>query len=79
MVTTATIKRSKTITIVAVGTISSIFLRKINYLPGAIHVSLKYFSLLLFGIVCYFVWDFLHMICNCHLANKFGIDFAALF
>ena len=27
----------------------------------------------------YFVWDFLHMICKCHSANSFGIDFVELF
>ena len=59
MFTTATIQRtrsrSRTITKVAVGTTFSIFLNKINYLLGAIHVSLKYLSLLLFFTVSHFL------------------------
>ena len=84
MFTTATIQRtrSRTITKVAVGTTFSIFLHTTNYLLGAIHVSLKYLSLLLFfsfTFFGYFVWDFLHMICKFHSANSFGMDFAASF
>ena len=87
MFTTATIQRtrsrSRTITKVAVGTTFSIFLHTINYLLGAIHVSLKYLSLLLFFTVSHFLailcGVFLHMVCKFHSANSFGIDFAALF
>ena len=73
---------SRTITKVAVGTTFSIFLHTINYLLGAIHVSLNtclcccFFSFTFLG---YFVWGFLHMEYKFHSANSFGIDYAALF
>ena len=57
MFTTATIQRTRsgTITKVVVGTTFSIFLHTIDYLLGAIHVSLKYLSLLLFFTVSHFL------------------------
>ena len=75
MFTTATIQRtrSRTIIKVAVGTTFSIFLHTINYLLGAIHVSLKYLSLLLFFSFTFFGY-FAH-----DMQISFGIDFAALF
>ena len=80
MFTTETIQRtrSRTITKVAVGTTFSIFLHKINYLPGAIHVSLKYLSLLLFFTVSHF-WLFCVEFFAHDMQISFGIDFAALF
>ena len=59
MFTSATIQRtrsrSRTITKVAVGTTVSIFLHTINYFLGAIHVSIKYLSFILFFTVSHFL------------------------